>query len=83
MDEILERLSAAEKQLLLVKKKRNQRDLQKMIRHIDSVITEISRESVECRRLKKETTRYKDLLVEATNLLDNLDHQIIFAMLLG
>jgi hypothetical protein len=83
MDEILERLSAAEKQLLLVKKKRNQRDLQKMISNIDKVITEISRESVECRRLKKETTKYKDLLVEATKLLDNLEHQIIFAMLLG
>ena len=39
MDEILERLSAAEKQLLLVKKKHNQRDLQKMISNIDKVIT--------------------------------------------
>jgi hypothetical protein len=54
-----------------------------MISNIDKVITEISRESVECRRLKKETTKYKDLLVEATKLLDNLEHQIIFAMLLG
>jgi hypothetical protein len=83
MDEIIERLSVAENQLLKVKSKIAIRDLRIMIRHIDKIVTEISRESVECRRLKKETTKYKDLLVEATKLLDNLDHQIIFAMLLG
>jgi hypothetical protein len=83
MDEILERLSIAEKQLHGVKSKVALRDLQKMIRNIDSVVKEISRESVECRRLKKETVRYKDLTDSAVILLDNLDHHIIFAMLLG
>jgi hypothetical protein len=38
MDEILERLSIAEKQLHGVKSKVALRDLQKMIRNIDSVV---------------------------------------------
>jgi hypothetical protein len=82
MDQILERLSAAEKQLFLVKKKQNQRDLQKMIKNIDSAVTEISKESVECRRLKKETPKYKDLLASTTVLLDNLEYHITLALLL-
>ena len=83
MNEILERLSIAEKQLNGVRNKVALRDLQKMIRHIDSVVKEISRESVECRRLKKDTVRYNDLKASAIILLDNLDHHIIFAMLLS
>jgi len=83
MDEILERLSIAEKQLNGVKNKVALRDLQKMIRNIDSVVREISKESVECRRLKKDTVRYNDLKTSAVILLDNLDHHIIFAMLLS
>ena len=82
MDEILERLSTAEKQLFLIKKKQNQRDLQKMIKNIDSAVTEISKESVECRRLKKETPKYKELLVSTTILLDNLEYHITLALLL-
>jgi hypothetical protein len=82
MDEILERISAAEKQLFLVKKKQNQRDLQKMIKNIDSFVKEISKESVECRRFKKETPRYKELLASTTVLLDNLEYHIILALLL-
>jgi hypothetical protein len=83
MDEILERLSTAEKQLHSVRNKVALRDLQKMIRNIDSVVKEISKESVECRRLKKDTVRYNDLKTSAVVLLDNLDHHIIFAMLLS
>jgi hypothetical protein len=82
MDEILERLSAAERQLFLVKKKQNQRDLQKMIKNIDSFVKEISKESVECRRLKKETPKYKDLLASTAVLLDNLEYHITLALLL-
>jgi argonaute-like protein implicated in RNA metabolism and viral defense len=83
MDEILERLSIAEKQLNGVRNKVALRDLQKMIKNIDSVVKEISKESVECRRLKKDTVRYNDLKTSAVILLDNLDHHIIFAMLLS
>jgi hypothetical protein len=83
MNEILERLSTAKKQLNGVKHKVALRDLQKMIKNIDSVIKEISKESVECRRLKKDTVRYNDLKTSAVILLDNLDHHIIFAMLLS
>jgi hypothetical protein len=80
--DLLTRLSKAENQLVLVKKKENLRDLKKMIVNIDSVMREISRESVECRRLKKETNRYRDLLVSTEILLDSLEQHITLALLL-
>lgn len=80
--DLLARLSKAVDQLVLVKKKENLRDLKKMITNIDSVMREISRESVECRRLKKETNRYRDLLVSTEILLDSLEQHITLALLL-
>jgi hypothetical protein len=80
--DLLARLSKAENQLVLVKKKENLRDLKKMIVNIDSVMREISRESVECRRLKKETNRYRDLLVSTDILLSSLEQHITLALLL-
>jgi len=53
-----------------------------MIVNIDSVMREISRESVECRRLKKETNRYRDLLVSTDILLSSLEQHITLALLL-
>jgi hypothetical protein len=84
LHDIVARLSKAEKQVATsVTNKRFIRDLLKMIRNIDSMVTEISRESVECRRLKKETMRYKDLTDSTVLLLDNLEQHIILALLLG
>jgi len=84
LHDIVDRLSKAEKQIVTsVKNKRSIRDLQKMVRNIDSMVTEISRESVECRRLNKETARYKDLIDSAVLLLDNLEQYITLALLLG
>jgi hypothetical protein len=83
MDEILTRLSNAELQLTSIKSKVARRDLRKMIGHIDSVITEISKESVECRRLKKETNRYQQLNSDLSVLLDSLEQHITLALLLG
>ena len=78
----MERLSTAENQLVKVKNKVALRDLKKMIVNIDSVMREISRESVECRRLKKETNRYRDLLVSTDILLGSLEQHITLALLL-
>jgi hypothetical protein len=82
MDELNNRLSNAEKQLFFVKNKVARKDLQKMIANIDSIMREISRESVECRRLHKDTNRYCDLKETAAILLDNLEQHFTLALLL-
>lgn len=83
MDSILERIDHAEKQISAIKSKVAYRDLRKMLASIDKVVTEISRESVECRRNKRETPKFTELTAQANMLLDNLDQHITFAALIG
>ena len=82
-EELFERLDVAIAQINTVKSKVARRDLIKMVRGVDSKITEVDRESVECRRLHKETVRYKELKQQALALLDNLEKHIVFAALIG
>jgi predicted nucleic acid-binding Zn-ribbon protein len=83
MDEILDRVNHAEKQISAVKNKVVYRDLRKMLAGIDKVITALSQESVECRRLKKDTSKFIELKKEINQLLDNLEQHITFAALIG
>ena len=83
MDEILERINVVEKQIATIKNKQAYRDLRHMLASIDRTVTEISKEDVECRRMKKTTLRYKDLHAQALMLLDHLEKHITFAALLG
>jgi hypothetical protein len=83
MDSILERIDHAEKQISTVKSKVAYRDLRKMLASIDRVVTEMSKESVECRRTKKETPKFAELKAQANMLLDNLEQHITFAALIG
>ena len=54
-----------------------------MVRAIDQAITAADMESVECRRTRKETLRYQELVKKANDLLTNLEQHITFANLLG
>ena len=83
MDEILNRVNQVEKQISAVKNKVAYRDLRKMLDTVDRVITEISKESVECRRNKRETSKYVELKEKANNLLNNLEQHVTFASLIG
>ena len=83
MDEILDRINHAEKQISAVKNKVVYRDLRKMLAGIDKVITALSQESVECRRLKKDTSKFIELKKEINQLFDNLEQHITFAALIG
>ena len=83
MEEILDRINLAESQISTIKSKVAYRDLRKMLAAIDRVMTEISKESVECRQHKKNTPRYNELIVKVNGLLDNLDQHITFAALIG
>jgi soluble cytochrome b562 len=83
MDELYNRLDRAVVQVNAVKSKVAKRDLIKMIRAIDTVMTAADQESVECRRVRKETPKYRELVQQVTSLIDNLEQHITFANLLG
>ena len=57
--------------------------LLKMVKAIDRSIVAADMESVECRRLKKETPRHRELVKQTDDLLTNLEQHITFANLLG
>jgi len=83
MDELFTRLDSAEKAIATVKNKIARRDLLKMVRAVDQAIVAADRESVECRRNRRETPRYRDLIKQVDDLLTNLEQHITFANLLG
>jgi hypothetical protein len=83
MDELFQRLDSAERAIATVKNKVARRDLLKMIRTIDTAMVAADMESVECRRIKKETPRYQELVKQTEDLLTNLEQHITFATLLG
>ena len=83
MDELYDRLDRAVEQANAVKSKVAKRDLIRMIRAVDAAMTAVDQESVECRRTRKETSRYRELLQRATELVDNLEKHITFANLIG
>ena len=74
---------SVEKQISAVKNKVAYRDLRRMLAGVDRTVNELSKESVECRRNKKTTSRYKEIEITANQLLDNLEQHITFAALLG
>ncbi len=82
MDELYQRLDRAEHQISLIKNKVARRDLLKMIRTIDAAMVSADMESVECRRLHRETHRFKELIKQAEALIDNLEQHLTFAALL-
>ena len=83
MDELFQRLDRAEKAIATVKNKVARRDLLKMTRGVDQAIVAADMESVECRRLKRETPRYRELIQKVNDRLTNLEQHITFANLLG
>jgi len=83
MDELFQRLDRAERAIANVKNKVARKDLLKMVRAIDQAITAADMESVECRRLHRETSRYRELVQKVKDLLTNLEQHITFANLLG
>jgi glucose-6-phosphate dehydrogenase assembly protein OpcA len=82
MDDILERVNRVEAQISLIKNKVAYRDLRQMLSSVDKVVTEISKESVECRRMKKQTMKYTELTEQANQMLTNLEQHVTFAALL-
>jgi hypothetical protein len=83
MEDLLERVEQAERQIAAVRNKTARRDLIKMLKPIDSALNRMSKESVECRRLHRPTARYQQLEQEAQDLMSHLEKYLVFACLLG
>ena len=83
MDELLDRLDQIERKIPQIRNKVARRDLMKMLKNIDAAINAASRESVECRRLHKETLHYRELVQQAEKMISNLEQHLTFAALLN
>jgi predicted nucleic acid-binding Zn-ribbon protein len=83
MDELFQRLDSAERAIAAVKNKVARRDLLKMVKGVDQAVVAADMESVECRRLHRETPRYQELIQTVKDRLTNLEQHITFANLLG
>jgi hypothetical protein len=77
------RIDNAYTQISAVKSKVARRDLLVMLRATEAAYTQMDKESVECRRLKKETFKYRELLQNFEELLAHLEKHITFASLLN
>ena len=77
------RIDAAYTQIAAVKSKVARRDLLVMLRATEAAYTKMDKESVECRRLRKETPKYRDSLKNFEELLAHLEKHITFASLLN
>jgi hypothetical protein len=77
------RIDTAYAQISAVKSKVARRDLLIMLRATEAAYTKLDKESVECRRLRKETVRYQELLRNFEELLAHLEKHITFASLLN
>jgi len=83
MDELLDRLGQIERQIPQIRNKVARRDLMKMLKNIDVAVNAVSRESVECRRLHRQTLHYQELVQQAKSLITNLEQHLTFAALLN
>lgn len=83
MDELYQRLDLAERQISQIQNKVARRDLLKMVRTIDQAMAAADIESVQCRRLRRETVRHTELVKKASDLITNLEQHLTFAALLN
>jgi hypothetical protein len=82
MDELYQRLDLAERAIAKIVNKTARKDLMTMVKTIDRAMVAADMASVECRRLRRETHAYKQLVQQATELVANLEHHVTFAALL-
>jgi hypothetical protein len=77
------RIDNAYAQIGNIKSKVARRDLLTILKATEAAYTKLDKESVECRRLKKETIKYRELLKNFEELLAHLEKHITFASLLN
>lgn len=82
MDAILERLNSIEKKVSKVKNKVAYRDLRHMVDNVDRQITELSKESVNCRQMKRITIKYSEINKNLDAMMYNIEKHITYAHLM-
>lgn len=82
MDQILERLNDIERKVAKVKNKMAQRDLKHMVDNVDRQITELSKESVTCRQMKRITVKYREIDTNIDAMMYNIEKHITYAHLM-
>jgi hypothetical protein len=82
MQDIFQRIDVVYGQIRAVGNKQAQRQLLTMLHTLDVALNRLDQESVECRRLRKETAKYQALQNECNELLNNLEKHLTFARLL-
>lgn len=61
---------------------KHSRDLKRMWTNMANIRTEMSKESVECRRLKKTTVRFAELEAKLAESLDLVEQYLTYATLM-
>ena len=77
------RYATALTQIAETRHKKAKRDLVIMLRNVGRKLSDLDKESVECRRCKKTTSKYEILATECQYLLTNLEQHIVLARLMG
>ena len=83
MHELQTRLNQLKQQIPQVKNRQARRELTMMLQSATAAITKADQESVECRRLQKQTIKYQELISEADQVLKFVEQHLIFAVLLN
>jgi guanyl-specific ribonuclease Sa len=83
MHELQTRLDQLKQQIPQVKNRQARRELTMMLQSANSAITKVDQESVECRRLQKQTIKYQELINEADRVLKFVEQHLVFAVLLN
>ena len=82
MDELYQRATDCAEQIKSINNRQARRDLLRMLSAVDSALNHLDAESVECRRLKRNTTRYETLRTQAEELVVNLEKHLTLARLM-
>lgn len=83
MEQLEQRLYETKVRIGNLKNKTARRDLVKMHNTVLAIFQEISKESVECRRMHKTTPRYEKLILNATAQIEHLEKYLVFACLMN
>jgi hypothetical protein len=79
---LYQRVTDCAEQIKYIKNRQARRDLLRMLATVDSALTALDSESVECRRLNKLTSHYETLQTQAEELVSNLEKHLTLARLM-
>lgn len=61
----------------------HQKDMKKIVKNLETMITELSIEEVECRRKQQQTKKHKEIVTKINEEIVNYEQMITFGTLLN